>query len=57
MSRDLATRVGIIVAGILLILGIVFISKIFYRGMFTGIALACFAMVVFYWITKCWRSR
>jgi hypothetical protein len=57
MNRDLASRIAVIVAGVLIILGIVFVSKIFYRGMFTGIALACFAMVVFYWITRRVRSK
>jgi len=52
MSRDLAVRVGVIIAGILVIIGIVFVSKIFYRGMLTGVALACFAMLVFYWMTR-----
>lgn len=52
MSKDLAVRVGVIIAGILVIAGIVFVSKIFYRGMLTGVALACFAMLVFYWMTR-----
>jgi predicted PurR-regulated permease PerM len=52
MSRDRAMRFAVVVVGILIIAGIIVVSKAFYRGMLNGIALACFAMIILYWVTR-----
>ena len=51
MTKELAGRITVIVMGILIILGIVMISKVFYRGMLVGVALAGCA------VTLLWMSR
>ncbi len=57
MKRDLATRVAVLLVGILIIAGIVMISKVFFRGMLVGVALTFFVMIALYWISRNLRRR
>lgn len=55
-GKLLAARIGIILVGILLIIGIVLISKAFFRGMLTGMALmGCVAVII--WMRRAMRGK
>jgi len=46
-KKDVAGRIAIFIVGLLVILGIIVVSKAFFRGMLTGIALAGCAGTIF----------
>jgi len=55
-GKLIAARIGIILVGVLLILGIVLISKAFFRGMLTGMALmGCIAVMI--WMGRAMRGK
>lgn len=55
-KKGVAGRIAIFVVGLLVILGIIVVSKAFFRGMLTGIALAGCAVTIF-WMMRTMRRK
>ena len=55
-KKGVAGRIAVFVLGLLVILGIVIVSKAFFRGMLTGIALAGCAVTI-YWMSRSMRRK
>jgi len=55
-KKDVAGRIAIFVVGLLVILGIIVVSKAFFRGMLSGIALAGCAVTIF-WMMRTMRRK
>ncbi|MBA7624815.1 hypothetical protein ES703_32229 [subsurface metagenome] len=55
-KKDVAGRIAIFVVGLLVILGIIIVSKAFFRGMLVGVALAGCAITIF-WMMRTMRKK
>jgi len=54
--KGVAGRIAVFIVGLLVILGIIIVSKAFFRGMLTGIALAGCAVTIF-WMMRTMRRK
>ncbi len=55
-KKGVAGRIAVFIVGLLVILGIIVVSKAFFRGMLTGIALAGCAVTI-YWMMRTMRRK
>ena len=56
LEKDVAGRIAVFVLGLLVILGIIIVSKAFFRGMLVGVALAGCAVTIF-WMSRSMRRK
>ena len=55
-KKDVAGRIAIFIVGLLVILGIIIVSKAFFRGMLVGVALVgCIATLL--WMSRSMRRK
>jgi len=55
-KKGVAGRIAVFIVGLLVILGIIIVSKAFFRGVLTGIALAGCAVTIF-WMSRSMRRK
>ena len=56
MKRGVAGKIAVFVVGLLVILGIVVVSKAFFRGMLVGVALAG-CVITLIWMGRAMRRK
>ena len=55
-KKGLAGKIAVFVVGLLVILGIIVVSKAFFRGMLSGIALAG-CVITLFWMSRAMRRK
>jgi len=56
LKKDVAGKIAVFVVGLLVILGIIVVSKAFFRGMLAGVALAGCVFTLF-WMSRAMRRK
>ncbi len=56
LKKDVAGKIAVFIVGLLVILGIIVVSKAFFRGMLVGVALAG-CVVTLFWMSRAMRRK
>jgi len=55
-KKGVVGRIAVFIVGLLVILGIIIVSKAFFRGMLVGVALAGCAVTIF-WMSRAMKRK